>query len=158
MRGSALLQGEGLMAVRLGVEKRTHLVEEAAEARSRGAMFESAHRPIPVFDSSMILLQVVIQVASRAMLYVIPAHMTYGAWIGVMAIRGEAVWYHAGARPGGTQEGLRRGQVAGVAEAHVHQIPVAINRPVKILLPPVNTHIRLIDIPTDPHRAVTPLA
>ncbi len=63
MNGSPLLKGEELIAVRLRAEKRTHLVEQAAEARSRSAMFESAHRPVPLFDASMILLQVVIQVA-----------------------------------------------------------------------------------------------
>jgi hypothetical protein len=104
MSRAALLQGEGLIAVRLGAEKRTHLVEQAAEARSRGAMFESAHRPIPLFDASMILLQVVIQVAIRAMLYVIPENITNGAGVGIMAIGGDAVWDHTGHRPGGTEE------------------------------------------------------
>src|SRR5918999_6423727 len=138
MNGSPLLKGEELIAVRLRAEKRTHLVEQAAEARSRGAMCESAHRPILLFDSSMILLQVVIQVAIRAMFYLIPENITYGAWIGVVSIRSDAAWYHAGAYPGDTEEGLRRSKVACVAEAHVHQVPIAINRPVKILPLSVN--------------------
>ena len=62
MDGSSLLEGEGLIAVGLRTEKRTHLVEQATEARSSGAVFEPAHRPIPLFDPSMILLQMVIQV------------------------------------------------------------------------------------------------
>jgi hypothetical protein len=98
MSGSVLPQGEGLMAVRLGAEKRPHLVEQAAEARGRGALFEPAHRPIPLFDAAMILLQVVIQIAIRAMLYVIPEDMAYGAGVGVIAIGGDAVWDHTSRR------------------------------------------------------------
>jgi hypothetical protein len=60
MNGSALHQGKGLSAVRLGAEKRTHLVEHATEARSSGAVFEPAHRPISLFDLAMVLLQMVI--------------------------------------------------------------------------------------------------
>ena len=106
MSGSALLQGERLIAVRLGAEKRTHLVEQATEARSSGAVFEPAHRPISLFDSSMILLQMVIQVAIRAMLYVIPEDKAYGAWIGVVSICDDTVRHDAGAGPRGTEEGL----------------------------------------------------
>jgi hypothetical protein len=123
---SSLLEGEGLIAVELGTEKRTHLVEQTTKARSRGAMFESAHGLILLFDSSMILLQMVIQVALSAMFYLTPENIAYGAWVSVVAIRGDCgavVRYHAGACPGGTEEGLSRCQVAGVAEAHVHQIP-----------------------------------
>jgi hypothetical protein len=61
MNGSALLKGEGLVAVGLGAEKGSHLVEQAAEARRRGAMSEPAHRPITLFDAAMILLQLIIQ-------------------------------------------------------------------------------------------------
>jgi hypothetical protein len=63
MNGSSLREGARLIAVELGPEKRAYLIEQAAEARSRGAMLEPAHRSIPLFDASMILLQVVIQVA-----------------------------------------------------------------------------------------------
>jgi hypothetical protein len=158
MNGSALLKGEGSVAVGLRAEKGSHLVEQATEARRRDAVFEPAHRPIPRFNPAMILFQVVIQVAIRAMLHVIPEDMAYGARVGVVAIRGDAVRYHAGARPGGTEECLRRGEVAGVTEAHVHQISVSINRPVEGLPPTVNPHLRLIDVPTGSHRAVSPFA
>jgi hypothetical protein len=44
MDGSSLLEGEGLIAVGLGPEKGSYLVEQATEARRRGAVFEPAHR------------------------------------------------------------------------------------------------------------------
>ena len=55
MNGSPLFKGKELIAVRLRAEKRTHLVEQVTEARSRGAVFEPGHRPIPLFNASMIL-------------------------------------------------------------------------------------------------------
>jgi hypothetical protein len=105
----------------------------------------------------MILLQMVIQVAISVVFYLIPENIAYGSWVGVVSIRGEAVWYHAGARPGGTEESLSRGQVACVAEGHVHQIPISINRTIEILPPTVNPHIGFVHVPTGSHRSVTPL-
>jgi hypothetical protein len=72
MDGSSLLEGKNLIAVRLGMEKGSHLVEQAAEAHSSDAVFEPAHRPIPFFDPSMILLRMVIQVAIGPMFYLEP--------------------------------------------------------------------------------------
>jgi hypothetical protein len=103
-------EGRGLIAGGPGAEKGSHLVGQAAEARRRGAMFEPARRPIPSFDAAMILLQVVIHVAIGPVCDVGPEGLAHGAWVGVVAIRADAVRYHAGARPGGTEERLRRGQ------------------------------------------------
>jgi hypothetical protein len=55
-----------LIAVGLGAKKRAHVVEQTPEARSRDAIFESAPGLIPLFDSSKILPQVVIQVQMLA--------------------------------------------------------------------------------------------
>jgi hypothetical protein len=54
--GSSLLEGEDLIALGMGPGKGSHLIEQATEAHSRGAVFEPAHRPIPLFDPAMILL------------------------------------------------------------------------------------------------------
>jgi hypothetical protein len=137
MNGASLLEGEGLMAARLRAEIRTYLVEQAAEPRSRGVTFEPAHRPIPWFDPAMILLQMVSQVAIGPMRHCFPEHGADRAGVGVMSIRRDAVRGHAGACPRGMEEGLRRGEVAGVAEAHVHQVAVSINRPVSVLHSPL---------------------
>jgi hypothetical protein len=56
MDGSSLPEGKELIAVRLGTEKGSYLVEQATEAYSSGAVFEPAHRSIPLFDPAMILL------------------------------------------------------------------------------------------------------
>jgi hypothetical protein len=157
MNGSSLREGERLIAVGLGAQKGSHLVEQAAEARSHGAMFEPAHGAIPLFDPAMILLQMVIQVSIGPMLHLVPEDMANGTWVRIVTIRGDALRGHASARPRSTEERLRRGEVAGVAEAHVHEVPVSINRPVEVLPPPVNTHIGLVHVPTGSHRAVAPL-
>jgi hypothetical protein len=56
MNGSSLLEGEGLIVVGLRTEKGSYLVEQATEAYSSGAVFEPAHRSIPLFDPAMTLL------------------------------------------------------------------------------------------------------
>lgn len=56
MGGSSLLEGKELIAVRLRTEKGSYLVAQATEAYSSGAVFEPAHRSIPLFDPAMILL------------------------------------------------------------------------------------------------------
>ena len=87
----------------------------------------------------------------------VPEHMANGTWVGIVTIRGDAMWGHAGVHLRSTEEGLSRAQVAGVAEAHVHQVPVSIDRPIEILSPSVNPHIGLVHVPTGSHRAVAPL-
>jgi hypothetical protein len=72
---SSLLEGKELIAVRPGTEEGSYFVEQATEAHRRGAAFEPAHRPIPLFDSSMILLQMVIQVAVGPVCDLVPEHM-----------------------------------------------------------------------------------
>jgi hypothetical protein len=55
----------------------------------------------------------------------------------------DALWRHPDHGLCGTEEGFSRREVAGVAEAHVHQVPVSINRPIEILPPTVNTQVVL---------------
>jgi hypothetical protein len=51
----ALRQREGLVAVRLGAQKRADLIKDAAEVSSRGKGFEPAHGLVPLLDTPMVL-------------------------------------------------------------------------------------------------------
>jgi hypothetical protein len=53
-------------------EQGTDLVEEATETRRRGKGFEPTHGTVPLLDASMILFQMVIQVAVRPVQHPIP--------------------------------------------------------------------------------------
>jgi hypothetical protein len=55
MDGSVLRQREGLVAVRLGTEKGSDFIKDAAETRSGGERFEPAHGPVPLLDALIVL-------------------------------------------------------------------------------------------------------
>jgi hypothetical protein len=81
----------------------------------------------------MILLQMIIQVAVRPVPHPLPKDVPNGARIGIMAIRGDAVWGDTGYCPGGAEEGLGRCEVACLAEPHIDQIPIAVDGTVEVL-------------------------
>src|SRR5215831_12306601 len=76
----------------------------------------------------------------------------------VMPVRGHPGRSNASDRFGRTKELLCRGQIAGLAQHHVHQSTRAVNRPVQILSA-VDFDVGFIDIPrvADP-TATTPAA
>jgi hypothetical protein len=59
---------------------------DPAEACGRVNTLESAHRPRPLFDASMVLLQMIIQVAVGAMTHLFPQLRFDRAGIGVMPV------------------------------------------------------------------------
>jgi hypothetical protein len=56
MDSAALMEREALVMMQLRSAKSPDLVEDAAEACSRGKALEPGGRPIALFDSSMVLL------------------------------------------------------------------------------------------------------
>jgi hypothetical protein len=132
MDGPALCERNGLVTVRLGTEKCSDLIKDAAEIRSGAEGFEPACGPVALLDAPMILLEVIIQVAVRPMRHPISKDVPNGAWIGIMAIGGDAVWDHAGHRPGGAEERLGRCEIPGVTEANIHEVAISINRSVEV--------------------------
>jgi hypothetical protein len=68
----------------------------------------------------MILLQMIIQVTVRPVHDLIPEDVAYGTRIGVVSIRGNALGYHPGHRPGRTEEGLGCRKIPCVAEPDIH--------------------------------------
>src|SRR5262245_8741240 len=115
-------------------------------------------RPVALFDTPMIVLQMIIQVAVRPVPHPLPKDVPNSARIGIMAIRGDALWDHTGYRPGGTEKGLGRCKVACLAEPHIDQIPVAVDGTVEILPLTLNPHVSLVHIPTVANLAVAPFA
>src|SRR6266566_5904465 len=154
----ALRQHESSVALRLRLEKGADRINNAAETRRSVEGFEAIHGPVPLRDSPMVLLQMVTQIAIRLVRHPLPKDMPNGARVGVMAIRGDAIYGHPDYRPGGAEEGLGRGKVPRVAGAYVHEVAISIDRPITVLPPPLDVHVRLIDVPACPHAAMAPLA
>ncbi len=58
-----------------------HLVVDPTKPRCRHDTLEAPHRPRPLFDSSMVLLQMIIQIAVRAMGHGFPQFRFEGAGV-----------------------------------------------------------------------------
>src|SRR5690349_7527700 len=82
------LVSEGNMLLSRGPKPKelAYLIKCPAEARGRCEVPKSAHWVIALFDSTMILFQVVIQVGIPAMHDLAAEHLTNRTWIGVMSI------------------------------------------------------------------------
>ena len=116
------------MAGRRRTEKRPDLIEQATKVRSRAAMSELAHQPTPLFDPSMILLQMVIQVAIGPVDYLLSEHRANRSRIGVMPIGRDSGRRHTSHDPRGAEERLSRREVSCVTKPHVDQVPGPIAR------------------------------
>jgi hypothetical protein len=80
-----------------------------------------------------------------------------GAWVCIAAIRGDAVQGHAGHRPGRTKERFGCREVPRVAEIYVHEVAIAINRPVEVSPLALDTYVGFVHVLAGSDPAVTPL-
>src|SRR5215471_6226577 len=105
---------------------------DAAKAFCRLHTLEASHRPDPLFDASMVLLQMIVQVPVGAMTYLTPERGFDGTGISAVSITGDALrdTTRDGARR--AEEGFRRGLVARLAQPDIDQIPIPINGPVEV--------------------------
>jgi hypothetical protein len=120
MDAAAFCEGEVLVVTRPRPEKGTDLVEDATAACGGGEGSQPARRAIPLFNAPMILLQRVVEVAIRPVGHPLPKDVADGAWVGGMAIGGDALRCHPGHRLCRAEEGLSRRKVARVAQLCVH--------------------------------------
>jgi hypothetical protein len=87
----ALRQREGLVAVRLGAEKRSDFIKDAAEVSSRGQSFNPAHGLVPLLDTPMVLFYMIVQVPVRPVRDPLPEDVLNRARLCIVAIRGDPV-------------------------------------------------------------------
>src|SRR5262249_18334086 len=117
----------------------------------RHKTLEATHWVSPLLDASMVLLQMIIQVAVRAMGDCLAQLRLDGSRIGIVPIGGDPVRHHLGDGPGGPEERLCRGTVPRLTQIDVHQIPVSIYCAVQI--GPATFHFRIgfVRVPTSSH-------
>src|SRR3954451_9316238 len=108
------------------------LVEGPAEAMSRIEILEAAHGPVAPFYAPVILFDHVIFVLTGAVVDVRAEFVGNGLGIAGVPVSGDLLGLDLGDRPGGAEERLGRGHVAGLAEVDVDQVTVAVDRPVEI--------------------------
>lgn len=121
--------------MRLRSEQGPDLVEKAAETPSRGKGFEPVHGTVPLFNTAMVLLQVIIQVAVRPVHHPLPENVPNRARINIMPIGHNPVRRDPRHGPRRAEERLGRGEISGVAESYSDQVPIPVNGPIEVLPP-----------------------
>jgi hypothetical protein len=152
------LKCEALIAVSLRLQKGTNLIEDLTETPSGVKGFESTHGLVLLFDSAMVLLQMIVQVAVRPVHHPLPENVPIGARVGITAIGRDAVRRHPSHRPRRPKKGLGRHQITRVAEPRINEVAVALDGTVQVGPLPLNFDIGLIYIPALSHAPVASLA
>ncbi len=106
----------------------------------------------------MILLEAVVQVLVRPMPHTLAELCPDRPGICVVAVSRDPVRRYAGDRLCGSEEGLGRGEITMLAQHHVDQGTVAINRAIQVLPTAMHSGICLVDVPTRAHFAPSPAA
>src|SRR4051812_31001860 len=112
---------------------------------SRIEILEAAHRAVASFYAPVILFHHVIFVLTGAVVDVRAEFVGLG--IAGVPVSGDLLGLDLGDRPGGAEERLGRGHVAGLAEVDVDQVTVAVDRPVEIAPLAGNLDVGLVDVP-----------
>src|SRR6185295_13453397 len=109
-----------------------------AKAFGRLHTFEAPHRPAPLFDTSMVLFQMIIQIAVGTMADSLPHHGSDSSGICLMPVGGHLLRKTACGHTGGPKERFRRRAIALLTQPDIDQVAVTINCPVEV--GPVSFH------------------
>src|SRR5258708_15224972 len=84
--------------VRRGRRELRNSLRVTTKACRRFNCSKATHRIVPLFDTTVILLQAIIEVFCRSILYIAAHCLAYRSWIGRMPIRCHLLWsmaYHS---------------------------------------------------------------
>jgi hypothetical protein len=126
------------------------VVEGTTEACRRFNGSKATHRIIPLFDSTMILLQPISEICTRAMLDIAAPRLAYGTGIGSMAISCHLIGNRANHSNRLCEKLLSRFPISLLAQHGINQIAIIVDRPIHITPLPMHLDVRLIDIPGFP--------
>jgi len=113
-----------------GVQEVPEFIMTSAEASCRAHGTEATHWTISALDSSMILLDAVVEILAVPVSDIRAKLASDRARIIVMPVRGHPGRSNASDRFGRSKELLCRGHIAGLAQHHVHQSTSAVDRSV----------------------------
>ena len=125
-----------------GVQEVPEFIMTSAEASCRTHRTEATHWTISALDSSMILLNAVVEILAVAVSDIRAKLAANRTSVTVMPVRGHPGRSNASHRFGRSKELFRRGHIAGLAQHHVHQSTSAVNRPVQIAPSAVASTVR----------------
>src|SRR3712207_6080362 len=116
-----------------GAEGVAQPVVGAAEALGGGEALEAAHTSDAAFDAAVVPFQAIVLVAAGAMGNAPAERGADRPRVGAVPVRGDAVRGRAGGGPRRTEEGLRRRQVAVLAEHGVHEVAISVDGAVEVI-------------------------
>jgi hypothetical protein len=114
----------------IGVQEVPEFIMTSAEASCRAHGTEATHWTISALDSSMILLNAVVEILAVPVSDIRAKLASDRTRVTVMPVRGHPRRSNASDRFGRSKELLCRGHIAGLAQHHVHQSAGAVDRSV----------------------------
>jgi hypothetical protein len=114
----------------IGVQEVPEFIMTSAEASCRAHRTEATHRTISALDSSMILLNAVVEILAVPVSDIGAKLASNRTRVTVMPVCGHPGWSNASDRFGRSKEPLCCGHIAGLAQHHVHQSAGAVDRSV----------------------------
>ena len=114
----------------IGVQEVPEFIMTSAEASCRVHRAEATHWTISALDSSMILLNAVVEILAVPVSDIRAELASDRTRVTVMPVRGHPGWSNTCDRFGGSKELLCRDHVAGLAQHHVHQSARAVDHSV----------------------------
>ena len=131
----------------IGVQEVPEFIMTSAEASCRVHRAEATHWTISALDSSMILLNAVVEILAVPVPDIRAELASNRTRVTVMPVRGHPGRSNTGDRFGRSKELLRRGHIAGLAQHHIHQSASAVNRSVQIAPSATDFDVGFIDLP-----------
>ena len=131
--------GNVLAHARSRAQKVPEFVVTVAIPSCRCDALEAEHRPTSALDATMVLLKTIVEIAVSPMPHAAAELRPDRPGIGVVAIRRDPIGDHCGDGLGRPKEALGCRQVAVIAEHHVDQGTVTIDRTIQVL--PTTVHL-----------------
>ena len=119
----------------------------STEASCRADRTEATHWAISGFDSSMILLNAIVEILAVPVSDMHAKLASDRSRVTVMPVRGNPGRSNASDCFGGSEELLCRGHIAALAQHHVHQRASAVNCSVQIAPSAIDFDVGFIDVP-----------
>ena len=110
----------------------------------------SAHRIGALFDSSVVLLQSIVEIFARSMMHIAAHYLTNCSWIGTVPIGCHLIRHMPNDRHCLLEKSLSRLHVPLLASHGIYQIAILINCPIQIPPFPVHFERGLINGPGSP--------
>ena len=104
----------------------------SAKPCSRLDTLKASHRPEPLFNAAMVLLQMVVQIAIRAMTHDFSQLRFDRPGIRALSITRDPRWNTTGDRARAAKEGSRRPLVPRLTEPYVDEFALPVNGAVEV--------------------------